>query len=1316
MREAGFPGFQITELDFDKTIVPAGERQTYVPIDFVEPFRGNETALGYDLNSNAIRREAIEKARDSGDIVATARIKLVQEGSNQFGLLVLMPIYRNGLPHETLDERRLNISGYVLAVFNCDGIVKAAMNDKNRGKLDFRLIDETAPAGEQLLFTSHTNRSKSSPIDEKGLFGINMSLKSSSAFTFGDRQWRFEISPTADYLAYHRFNSTSLFLLIGLSLTCMVGAFGMVSSGRASLLRQLVEERTAALAQSEERFRSTFMAAPIGVTNLSLDGSFQEVNQGFCELVGYTRDELLEMTYQQITAPEYQQSNAELIKKTLAGESSGFNFEKQYILKNGERVWVNLSLRLICNADGLPDHFITVVENIDRRKQAEAEIVKSLSLLYATLEATDDAILVVNLNNAWILHNQRFVDMWHITDEIIAAKDDSAALSYVLNQLIDADVFLSKVHELYASPEATSFDILKFKDGKIIERYSIPQRIDGKVAGRLWSFRDITKGKMAEQTLQRECEKNLALLHNASDGIYILDYDGYIIEASDSFCTMLGYDRDEVIGMHVSQWEAKFIGEEVIQSVRRQFEQKVRAQFETRHRRKDGTIFDVEVSGFPLELDGKPVLFNSSRDITARKASEVLIADSRNLLLTVIDTVPIRVFWKDRNSRYLGCNQAFAKDAGMTHPRDVIGKDDYQMGWAVQAELYRADDRSVMDSGIAKLSYDEPQTTPDGQMIWLRTSKVQLKDYNNEVCGVLGVYEDITIRKQAEEKISLAASVFSHTREGIMITAIDGAIIDVNDAFTHITGFKLDEVSGRNPRILSSGHHGKEFYAAMWRNLIEKGEWSGEVWNQHKNGKVYIALQTISVVRDASGNTQYYVALFSDITLIKAHENELEHIAHYDALTNLPNRVLLADRLHQGMLHALRHKQPLGVAFIDLDGFKAINDNHGHEVGDQFLMALATRMKQALREGDTLARLGGDEFVAVMADLENVEASVPMLVRLLAAAAQPVKIGDINGQVSASLGITLYPQAEDVDADQLIRQADQAMYMAKQAGKNRYHVFNAQRDKRIRRHHENLEFIRRALREQEFVLYYQPKVNMRTGTVIGAEALVRWQHPEKGLLPPSDFLPVIEDHPLAVELGEWVIDAVLTQTAIWQDAGLNIPVSVNIGARQLQQKDFVERLCKIQAAHPEIKLSCLELEALETSALEDLTHVSHVIEHCREIGVMFALDDFGTGFSSLTYLKCLPAGQLKIDQSFVHGMLNDPDDLAIVNAVIDLAITFRRQVIAEGVETVKHGEMLLQLGCELAQGYGIAHPCLHMNFPVGLPLGDQIQPGLIGLC
>lgn len=563
---------------------------------------------------------------------------------------------------------------------------------------------------------------------------------------------------------------------------------------------------------------------------------------------------------------------------------------------------------------------------------------------------------------------------------------------------------------------------------------------------------------------------------------------------------------------------------------------------------------------------------------------------------------------------------------------------------------------------------------------------------NDEVGHLVRAFEVMRDKRLlSENRLQLAASVFTHAREGILITDLNGTIIDANDAFTRITGYTHEEAVGQNPRMLKSGRQSTEYYTQMWQSLSENGHWQGEVWNRRKNGETYAEMITISTVCDIAGKVQHYVALFTDITPMKEHQHQLEYIAHYDALTTLPNRVLLADRLEQGMTQSMRRERSLAVVYLDLDGFKAINDTHGHDVGDKLLVTVSQRMKGALRDGDTLSRIGGDEFVAVLIDLEEPEHCEPVLERLLQAASEPVIIQDSTLRVSASIGVTIYPK-DETDADLLLRHADQAMYVAKQAGKNRYHLFDVDQDEAVKIRHESMEHIRAAFEKKEFVLYYQPKVNMKTGEVIGAEALIRWQHPERGLLPPANFLPIIENHPISVELGEWVIETALLQMEQWHTIGLNLKVSVNISAMQLQDKNFVSRLSELLSKHPNIKPRCLELEILETSALEDMTQIFEIMHHCRKMGVNFALDDFGTGYSSLTYLKRLPVDVLKIDQSFIRGMINDSDDLAIVEGVIGLSTSFNREIIAEGVETIIHGQMLLSLGCVLAQGYGIARP------------------------
>jgi len=566
---------------------------------------------------------------------------------------------------------------------------------------------------------------------------------------------------------------------------------------------------------------------------------------------------------------------------------------------------------------------------------------------------------------------------------------------------------------------------------------------------------------------------------------------------------------------------------------------------------------------------------------------------------------------------------------------------------------------------------------------------------------IYDVHERLQAQKSLQASEQSYRSLLDHLSSGVVVHNPDSSIRYANATAATLLGLTMDQMLVKKATDLDwqlLQEDGTPMLAQDYpvNRVLASGEsLKNYVVGMHHAGQAAPgwALCSAFPLCDAEHSLLQVVVTFTDITERKLQQSQLEHIAHFDALTNLPNRVLLADRLKLAMVQAQRRGQQLAVVFLDLDGFKNINDRHGHGVGDQLLISLAKAMKDSLREGDTLARIGGDEFVAVLSDLDNLPSCVPMLHRLLEAAAAPVHLGDLLLQASASLGVTFFPQAQEIDADQLLRQADQAMYQAKVAGKNRYHIFDAAQDNSIRGHHESLERIRLALAQDEFVLYYQPKVNMRRGQVIGVEALIRWQHPEKGLLAPAAFLPVIEDHPLAVAVGEWVIDRTLSQIERWHESGLDLrQVSVNVGARQLQQGDFVERLQFLLAKHPKVNPANLQIEVLETSALSDMALVSQVIEDCARFGVMFALDDFGTGYSSLTYLKRLHVNILKIDQSFVRDMLEDPDDLAILQGVIGLAAAFNRQVIAEGVETVAHGTALLHLGCDLAQGYGIARP------------------------
>jgi len=428
-----------------------------------------------------------------------------------------------------------------------------------------------------------------------------------------------------------------------------------------------------------------------------------------------------------------------------------------------------------------------------------------------------------------------------------------------------------------------------------------------------------------------------------------------------------------------------------------------------------------------------------------------------------------------------------------------------------------------------------------------------------------------------------------------------------------------------------------------------------------------------------------------DMIKLRLHEGELVHIAHFDTLTGVPNRHLLADRLNQAVSYARRHSTYLAVCYLDIDDFKPINDRYGHVVGDELLISIAERLKGAMRNEDTLARLGGDEFVMLFGHLPHLEEIQVVLDRMLAVVCSPSQIDGVTLKVSASVGVTIYPD-DDVDPDTLLRHADQAMYQAKEAGKNRYQLFDPEHDRQVQTHRTYRHRLGEALANEEFILHYQPKVDLVSGEIIGAEALIRWQHPDQGLLFPGAFLHYLDGRELVIAVGEWVINSALKQISAWDTIGLPLTISVNISADHLLQPDFVDRLKLSLANHPNVAPCCLELEIVETVALSDMKQAVQILSRCRELGVQISLDDFGTGYSSLTYLRNLPVHTLKIDQSFVRDMLVDQNDFSIVESVVLMAHAFNMAVIAEGVETLEHGAMLVHLGCRQMQGYAIARP------------------------
>ncbi|OZC36132.1 hypothetical protein B9Q17_18030 [Marinobacter vinifirmus] len=639
--------------------------------------------------------------------------------------------------------------------------------------------------------------------------------------------------------------------------------------------------------------------------------------------------------------------------------------------------------------------------------------------------------------------------------------------------------------------------------------------------------------------------------------------------------------------------------------------------------------------------------------------------------------------------------------------QDVYGLDPATVkhdGEPVLRTLHPDDAESVRDSIMESATnltvwQDEYRVIhPDGSVHWVLGNALPHKAEDGSVIWY-GSLTRITERKEAELRLRQALTEASRFRDALdrMNTLV--FMKDMDLRYTYANSATLTRFGLSRNELL--GTHGEPVFDNMSieriRALDERVLRGAKVTEEVEiniRGERAVLLQIKTPIYE-DGGSEHIVGLMgisTDITKAKQQAQEIERLAHYDALTGLPNRTLLADRLNQAMAMVDRRQSSLAVVYLDLDGFKAVNDSHGHSAGDQVLITVASRMRHELREEDTLSRLGGDEFVAVLMDMSADSDFETHLERLLKAVSRPILLKDKAVTVGASLGVTFYPQPDISGGDQLIRQADQAMYQAKLSGKSRFHLFDTEQDRSLRSQHETIERMHQALKNNELCLYYQPKVNMRTSEVIGAEALLRWQHPERGLLAPGAFIGLVENTPLMLDIGRWVMDSALAKMNEWLEQGVRVPLSINISAIELRDPNFPEHLAAALKSWPDLDPAMLELEVLETAALGDLGQIARVLDSCRQLGVSIAIDDFGTGYSSLTYFKRLPAKVVKIDQSFVMGILRDPADLAILDGIVRLADALDRQLIAEGVETFEHAEMLLRIGCDLAQGYGVARP------------------------
>lgn len=704
-----------------------------------------------------------------------------------------------------------------------------------------------------------------------------------------------------------------------------------------------------------------------------------------------------------------------------------------------------------------------------------------------------------------------------------------------------------------------------------------------------------------------------------------------------------------------------------------------------------------------IDIDHALNNFDTERQ---HRHAETELANSRNLLQTIIDTAPLRIFWKDQDLNYLGCNPAFAKDAGVAHPDELIGKNDYQLTWKAHAELYRADDRRVIDSGAPKLFYEEPLTTADGNTVWLRTSKVLLRNTAQQTIGVLGIYQDITTEKQTQLALQRSEANLNRAQAVAKIGSwrldTEHELLEWSAETYHIFDLAIGTQITYEAFISHVYPDDLELVNNAWQAALEGLPYHIE----HRitvDGEIRWVEERAELEFDEAGNCRVGVGTVQDITERKRAQERIGLLTNFDPLTGLPNRTQLNTRICYAINLAKRSHAQLALVFLDLDHFKDINDTLGHSVGDALLIELADRMRHTLREEDTVARLGGDEFIILLPDVDAHGAEF-VAQKLLDAISKPYPIEHYNLSLTASIGIALYPY-DGEDLETLSRSADTAMYRAKQEGRHDYRFFTPEMQASSARNLQLVHALRHALDLEQIQVYYQPQVSMVDGHIIGVEALLRWQHPELGMVSPGEFIPVAEDSGLILPIGEWVLRNAVRQVNAWREQGLaSLIIAVNLSAVQFRHPDLpdlVTRILDEVGLPPEF----LELELTEGVAMNNPEGAIAVITNLHERGIRMSIDDFGTGYSSLSYLKKFKVYKLKIDRSFVRDISTDPEDKAIVRAVISLAKSLGLKTIAEGVETTGQLAFLQEQGCDELQGYLFSPPVPAEQFEILLKKG-----------
>lgn len=797
-------------------------------------------------------------------------------------------------------------------------------------------------------------------------------------------------------------------------------------------------------------------------------------------------------------------------------------------------------------------------------------------------------------------------------------------------------------------------------------------------------YEDLTQARQAELALHESEARYHGYFYSANNAIFLIDpHNDLILDANPRACELLGYPHAELLETPISTIHGHEMAEMDIFS-RQVLATGSAVSEEMSCRTREGQFVPAIISGAAIPYEGRTVVLATVQDISARKRVEAELARAGMEWTQALDQFDDVVYLIDNSRRLVRANSAFYHMVGKG--RDVcVGEHIVELLHPHLAETQCP----VCEAQISKRETTltlEPEDAHNPSGSPLEVSNRLVRNAAQQVTGQLVALRDLTQRRQIEAHQRLATSVFENTSEGVVVTDVLGNIVEVNRAFTDILGYSKEEVVGRNPRIWKSGRHDRDFYRNMWKSLLEAGYWRGEVWNRRKDGALVPEWQSITCVKDDFGETTHYVSVFSDITHIKQSQQKLDYLAHHDALTGLPNRLLLTERLEHSIHRASREKAQLAVLSLDVDNFKNINDSLGHRVGDQLLQHMAKRFLQVMRVSDTVARIGGDEFLFFLEDVRRPEDALLTAQKLIDQCSQVFPLDQRDLMITVSIGLCMYPQ-DASDTEMLLRNADAAMYRAKEQGRNSCQFYTPELTSTAMERVVLETSLRQCIEREELLLRYQPQICLHTGRVVGVEALSRWQHPEFGNVSPERFLRIAEESGLIESLGRWALREACNQGVRWLKAGVDFGrVAVNIAGTHLRRHSLLEDVVTV-LMETGLPPDRLELEVTEDFIMHQHEDTVDQLHEIRALGIELAIDDFGTGYSSLSHLKQLPINKLKIDKAFVRELPGNADDRAIIEAVVALGKALSLTVLAEGAEQDDQVSFLQQAGCDQIQGF-----------------------------